>query len=386
MDAVSVPTGYNFDELANIFPMMTTEDHDLLTRDIKTHGLLNPIITHNGKILDGRNRLLACINANVEPRFEELPAGVDPKTFVVSANFTRRHLSESQRSIAAARLEIHTDRKHAAKQMKVTVASVTKANAVLKKGTPELIQAVDEDRMPISIAAKLSTMPEDAQRDAAKLKLKDLRGVVKTLTRAKKSASLARATQKASAQLGSKLYSVILADPPWKYEVWSTNGLDRAPENHYPTMDSAAIADMKVPSADNCALFLWATVPMLEQALNVLRMWGFTYKTNFVWVKDKAGLGHWNRNRHEIVLVGTKGNIPAPDPSMRDDSVIEADVREHSRKPDELHEMIEKYFPTLPRLEMFARRPRANWDCIGNELDEGIIRGQHDDAESAAAG
>ena len=122
-----------------------------------------------------------------------------------------------------------------------------------------------------------------------------------------------------------------------------------------------------VPAAEDAVLFLWATVPMLEPALQVMAVWGFEYKSHFVWVKDRIGTGYWNRNKHELLLVGTRGNIPAPAPGEQYASVIEACVGEHSAKPAAFAEMIEDMFPNLPAIEMFARGPRHGWDVWGNE-------------------
>jgi N6-adenosine-specific RNA methylase IME4 len=109
--------------------------------------------------------------------------------------------------------------------------------------------------------------------------------------------------------LPDRRYGVILADPPWRFEPYSRiTGMDRAADNHYPT---SALAVRSIAARD-CALFLWATVPMLLQAHEVMAAWGFTYKSNFAWVKNRMGTGFWNRNKHELLLVGTRGHVPAP--------------------------------------------------------------------------
>jgi N6-adenosine-specific RNA methylase IME4 len=92
------------------------------------------------------------------------------------------------------------------------------------------------------------------------------------------------------------------------------------------------------------------------------------YKSHCVWVKDRAGTGYWFRNVHELLLVGTKGYIPAPAPGTQWDSVMEAPRGDHSAKPDEFAEMIEQLFPHCARLEMFARTKRDGWDVWGNEV------------------
>lgn len=162
---------------------------------------------------------------------------------------------------------------------------------------------------------------------------------------------------------------MILADPPWSFKVYNADsGLDQAAESHYPGMETAAIAALAVPAADNCVLFLRSTAPHLPEALEVMRAWGFEYRTNVVWKKDRTGLGYWFRNQHEHLLVGVRGDVPAPAPTQRCSSVIEAPRTRHSVKPDAAAGIIERMFPEMPKLEMFARVVRPGWDVWGNEV------------------
>jgi N6-adenosine-specific RNA methylase IME4 len=173
--------------------------------------------------------------------------------------------------------------------------------------------------------------------------------------------------------LPDKKYGVILADPEWRFEPYSREtGMDRAADNHYPTSSTEAICARPVAdiAANDCILFLWATVPMLPDALAVMKAWGFEYKSQFVWVKDRLGTGYWNRNQHELLLIGARGNPPAPAPGTRERSVIEAPVRDHSRKPDIVYDYIEGWYPTLPKIELNARSARDGWDRWGNESPE----------------
>jgi N6-adenosine-specific RNA methylase IME4 len=168
-----------------------------------------------------------------------------------------------------------------------------------------------------------------------------------------------------------KRYGVIVADPEWRFEPYSREtGMDRAADNHYPTSVTDAIAERDVPSiaADDCVLFLWATVPMLRDALQVMEAWGFEYKSHAVWDKVHIGTGYWFRNRHELLLVGTKGSIPAPAMGEQTASVMTIARKEHSAKPDQFLELIEQYFPHLPKIELNRRgAPRQGWDAWGNE-------------------
>lgn len=177
-------------------------------------------------------------------------------------------------------------------------------------------------------------------------------------------------------ELPEEHFGVIYADPPWRVEAYSREtGLNKAPDNHYPTMTTEEICRIDGSSivANNCVLFLWATTTMLADAMRVMEHWGFAYKTHFVWKKirpgKQTGTGYWNRNQHEILLLGVRGCVPAPVPGTQWDSLIEAPVGRHSEKPEKFYEMVEAYFPNLPKIELFARRKRDGWSAYGSEKD-----------------
>lgn len=165
-------------------------------------------------------------------------------------------------------------------------------------------------------------------------------------------------------------FGVILADPPWSFETYSDKGKGRSADRHYRCMDLFQIRTLPVHmiTARNCVLYLWATVPHLENALNVLSTWGFGYKSNFVWTKERWGTGYWARNRHEHLLIGTRGSGVAPPRELAVDSVIQGQQREHSRKPDAVYEIIERYHPNVPKVELFARQHREGWTSWGLEV------------------
>jgi N6-adenosine-specific RNA methylase IME4 len=170
----------------------------------------------------------------------------------------------------------------------------------------------------------------------------------------------------------SEPFDIILADPPWKFASNSAEKPGRNPRRHYPCMTDAEIMALPVSdwAAKSALLVMWTTVPMLERSMPVLRAWGFRYKSQLVWVKDKIGTGYWARNRHEIALIATRGRFPLPDRAPFPDSVIEAPRREHSRKPDALHHLIEAAWPDAKRLEMFAREQRRGWWSWGNDTSK----------------
>jgi N6-adenosine-specific RNA methylase IME4 len=204
----------------------------------------------------------------------------------------------------------------------------------------------------------------------------------KAIRRAQRERDLA----KRQMALPDKRYGVIVADPEWRFEPYSRiTGMDRVADNHYPTSPTEAIASRPVSmiAAEDCVLFLWATVPMLEDALSVLRAWGFKYKSHVVWDKVRIGTGYWFRNQHELLLVGTKGNVPGPSMGSQFASVVTIARKKHSAKPERFLELIEQYFPTLPKIELNRRgAPRPGWDAWGNEAEkEGEPSSQAEAAE-----
>lgn len=175
-----------------------------------------------------------------------------------------------------------------------------------------------------------------------------------------------------------KKYGIIYADPPWSY-LWGKgkNGGNFAPEKHYQTMSVEEICQMKSVikkiAERNCALFMWATMPCLPDAIQVIKEWGFKYKTcAFTWVKIKkdgqplAGMGSYTKCNAELCLLAMKGHIKATDKTVR--QIIMAERNGHSVKPFEVRERIIKLFGEQSRIELFARQKAEGFDCWGNEI------------------
>jgi len=218
----------------------------------------------------------------------------------------------------------------------------------------------------------LAKLSEPAQRDLisrAKAGEKvQVKVAVMKARRERREQELAQGTEDASKALGRKLYGVIYADPAWRYDNVPMGDVARQNEQHYPSMALEDIKALPIPAADDCVVFLWATVPLLPEALAVMSAWGFTYKSASTWVKDKAGTGYWVRGIVEHLLIGRRGDVPAPAPGDQFPGVIEAPRGRHSEKPDIFAEHIARLFPNVPKLEMFAREARHGWDVWGNEV------------------
>lgn len=169
-------------------------------------------------------------------------------------------------------------------------------------------------------------------------------------------------------------YGVILADPPWNHDAWERGGT-RHPSRHYGVLNADEMAKWPLAefASEACALFCWACYPLLYQGMVAVEAWGFQFRTvAFTWVKINPqagslawGCGAWTRANPEPCLLATRG---APKRLHADvHSVIIAPRREHSRKPDEVYERIERLVPG-PYLELFARQERPGWDSFGNEV------------------
>lgn len=164
-------------------------------------------------------------------------------------------------------------------------------------------------------------------------------------------------------------YEIILADPPWRFASNSAAKPGKNAMGHYECLPLPEIKSLPVAevAARDALLLMWTTAPFAQLSWDVLSEWGFKYVSQMVWVKDRVGTGFWARNRHEIVYIAKRGRFPCPRPAPFPDSVIEGQQRQHSRKPDRLHEMIDAAWPSAAKLEMFARESRAGWATWGNE-------------------
>lgn len=170
-------------------------------------------------------------------------------------------------------------------------------------------------------------------------------------------------------------YACVLADPPWSFKTWSgkTGTPHRSANDHYVCQTVESIGALKLADvcAPDCAMFMWTVDSHIDQGIELARHWGFGFKTvAFVWCKTTAkgtpriGMGYWTRKGAEICLMFTRGKPSRNDKGVR--QVIIAPRREHSRKPDEQYERIERLVAG-PYLELFARQSRPGWDSWGNE-------------------
>ena len=177
-------------------------------------------------------------------------------------------------------------------------------------------------------------------------------------------------------------YQIIYADPPWEYKQSGARGTAK---KHYSTMTTEQICNLPVKSikTDDAICFMWATFPNIAEALQVMKAWGFIYKTAaFVWVKTNKknfaskfwGMGAYTRANAEICLLGISPKTKAGEivKSHAVHQIIESPVESHSKKPDETRTKIIQLLGDLPRIELFARKKTPGWDSWGNEIESDI--------------
>lgn len=379
-------------KFADIFPMLDGGVFGALVSDIREHGQRDSVVVFDGAILDGRNRWRACEAAGVKPKTTTFHGTeAEALAFVVSVNLHRRHLDESQRAMVAARIAAlprganqHASidacsQAAAAEQVNASRGSVQRARQVLDHGAPELARAVDAGLVSVSAASDVASagLTHDEQREivahgereilARAKEIRSARGELRRQERVEKIVKIAKGNAPLAPGATAERYPLVYADPPWRYE--HAESESRAIENQYPTMSLDDICALPLAdiTTDDAILFMWTTSPKLEEGMRVVREWGFTYRTCMVWDKEKIGMGYYARQQHELLLIATKGAIPVPPPSARPGSVVRITRGDHSAKPHEFYELIERMYPELPKLEMFCRSPRAGWSVWGNQ-------------------
>jgi N6-adenosine-specific RNA methylase IME4/ParB-like chromosome segregation protein Spo0J len=406
---------------AELFPLMSPQEYEELKSSISAHGLRQPVVLFEGRILDGRNRYKVCFELGIEPVFRDFDRAREGSAldFAFDLNVRRRHLNESQRAMIAAKLAglpAHRPEKSAslqtssssegpisieaaAEKLSVSARTVASAKKVQERGSPDLIRAIEHGKITVSAAERVVTLEPETQREIIKAADAGRVNVARTIIKAGRRAARERELGARQLALPAKKYGVIYCDYPRHFEVYSrATGLDRSPDNHYPTMTFAQIVGLPVSdlAAPDCVLFFWSTGASLADDLEIMAEWGFaafrprdafgklmcengvplppvgggSYRCHQIWLQPQVGLGYWFRDNHEILLVGARGNIVAPAPGTQDRSVIPAPLGPHSAKPNYFVEMIERLFPTVPKIELFARRARPAWDAWGYEAPE----------------
>lgn len=341
--------------VALLFPDMGEREYGALVEDVRRYGQREAVTLWRGQVVDGRHRVKACRELGLQVRTREWEGPEEELTaYVVSLNLRRRHLTESQRGMVAAKLATREvgSNQHA----QICAPSQAEAAALL-----------NVSRRTLQSAAEVLDSGDEGLIRAVERGERTVHDVGRELRRTQKFAELL--SDPGNMEVGPELYSVLYADPPWRYQAGTTTD-SRVIENQYPTLSIEDICAL--PIAERCTedavLFLWAPAPLLPQALRVVSAWGFEYKTSAVWVKPHIGMGYYFRVRHEFLLVATRGTGMTPAPANRRDSVFTTGERlPHSEKPEDVRQAIEAMYPGLAKLELFARTSAPGWAVWGLE-------------------
>lgn len=365
-------------ELRALIPALSIEERAQLEANILADGCRDPLVVWHSLLLDGHNRYEICQQHGLQYRtVDQLCADRDDaKIWIIRNQFGRRNLAPFARAelalqlepLIAAKAKTNLRTSTGGKQPQPLEKS-TKAEPVNTRAEVAKAAGVSDNTI-AKAKAIVERAPEPIKEQLRRGDIsinkayQDIRSQERREDRIEQIVQLSHTTEPLS---GEHRFPVIYADPPWRYEHVKTES--RAIENQYPTMTLDAICALPLAdvTTEHALLFLWATSPKLADAMRVIESWGFTYRTSMVWVKDQIGMGYYARQRHELLLIATKGEPPVPAPPDRPDSVVMATRAAHSEKPEEFYAVIERMYPTFQKIELFARNPREGWVAWGNQ-------------------
>lgn len=394
---------------AALFPLIGGDEYQAFLDDIRTNGQRKKIVRIGALILDGRNRLRACLDLKIEPKFRtfgsDLGDGTDPIAFVISENIARRHLNETQRSFVGAELvpmyeaqakerqreggrgkgsanwrEADTGKATAlaARAVNVGAKSVERALQVKRDAAPEVLAAArDRGQIKVSTAAELVKLPKEKQQEiVSKIGGGELRsGKVRAyVSQEKKRDVVRKINEQRVAPMPMGPFGVIYGDYPWHYD---NSDQHEGSRGHlgYPTMKFdevlAHAREAAKRAAKNCILALWSTNLYVTRMDQVIEAYGAERHTVYTWPKPRAGVGSWGRGQTEHLVIASIGS---PVHTLNEISTLLPSWKpehpgEHSSKPKEVAELLAKHCAG-PFLEIFARDQREGWACWGAEADK----------------
>ena len=357
-------------ELVRIGELKNTEQKrdpgDLtgLKESIRECGLINPLtINQRKELMAGRRRYQAIKELgwkSVPVRVLESLNELFSFRIALIENIERKNLSDPELSAAIKEYDEMKRKTEGEKDLLLQCGKKPPHRPEELWSQEKTAKDLNISQQAVSKAIQIATAVEEYPELADKKGIEILRTL-----KAKKALSIP--------DLPKAKFNIVYADPPWQYEHSISNS--RRIENQYPTLSVEEISnyvDSKGKSvldifADNAILFLWATNPKLMEAIMVIYSWGFEYRTNLVWIKDKMGMGYYCRGQHELLLIAKRGNYPTPESSNKPISIIEAPRTKHSEKPKEAYKIIEKMYPKGKKVELFGRKKREGWELFGQE-------------------
>lgn len=368
------------DTFKNLIPPLTHEEFEQLEQNCLNDGIREPLIVWNDILIDGHNRLLIAKKYSLpyQTKAMHFDNEKDAEAWIIKNQFGRRNLSAYDRSVLALKLKpIIAEKAKEQQGTRTDICQKSDKSSVDTKKELAKVAGVSHDT--IAKVEKIERQATPEVKAQVKNGTLSINQAYQTVRREEKKRVVEQKIEEhASVQAGTtdifttdKKYNIIYADPAWKY--WESGNKNQS--LHYKTMTIDEICSLPVKNIadDDCVLFLWVTYPILQQAFDVIKAWGFEYSTAaFVWVKKNrqqdtpfVGCGSWTRANSELCLLATKGNIMRLDASVS--QIIEAPIEEHSKKPDIARDKIVQLVGKLPRIELFCRNHANGWDVWGNE-------------------
>lgn len=368
--------GYVLHETARALPEMDEETYRTLKESIRAEGQMQPILIWRNQVIDGRHRLRACRELQIEPLVQRLPDDIDPYAFAQHINLSRRSLAEGQRVLIAARMHMlkegranlagYSDR-DLAEVAGTSTSTAHRARQVLSIAPEAVQQAVIAGVISLNDAASHAGEPHSMQERALAMvqsgESRNLRGAFNRIRREELASD--------PPPLPDGRFRTVVIDPPWPMEKIQREVRPNQVGFDYPTMSVEEIAGMDVPGLlwDDAFVFLWTTQKFLPDAFDILARWGVKYRFTMVWHKPGGiqpyGLPQYNA---EFVLAAAQGN-----PNFLDTTgfpvAFNAPRGRHSEKPEEFYELVARV-TAGPRVDMFARRDRREqgFEVWGNEV------------------
>lgn len=359
-------------EFKELIPPLSQEEFKQLEENCLKEGIRDAIVTWQGFIIDGHNRYQIAQRHNLEYQTIEkaFESENDVIEWMIRNQFGRRNLNNYQRSILALQLEdvfrikakenqgYRNDiLQNSAESYKIDTRKELSKIADVSHDTIMRVKAIEE-KAPEEVKEKLRTGDISINQAFTEIKKAEIN---------ERRDKIRNELEKQELEVTDKKYRIIYADPPWKYGNAMPEYVTE-PQDYYLLMSTDDICAMPVKDIleKNAVLFLWTTSPHLPEALQVVKAWGFEYKTTFIWDKIKHNMGHYNSVRHEILLVCTRGAC-TPDVKKLYDSVVSIERTEHSKKPEFFREIIETIYTHGNKIELFARETPQGWDSFGNQ-------------------
>lgn len=371
-----------------VMPPLTNDEYKELKADIAMRGVMVPIeYDEHGNVLDGHHRIKACgeLGITIWPRLVRIGLNdAEKRAHARALNLARRHLNQEQkRELIREQLKDtpqHSDRQ-IARELGVSPTTVGSARSELEvSGELSKLDSclgLDGKERPRSTRRKTIFVSEETAERAKSLPEQHRQSVLigsSKLTEVQRQIRKVESKEKAqSLPLGK--YRIIYADPPWTYNDSRQTGdhLESTSASfHYATMsmDELQNMDVKRIASDDSVLFCWSVFPLIQEALDLIKSWGFTYKTAFIWDKGNGAFGHYHNASAELLMIATKGSC-VPDADKREDQVQSFARLGHSKKPEEWRKLIDRLYPHGPRIELFHRGSKPDgWTTWGSESND----------------